>query len=241
MRGRLLGAGVKKEVRVIPPCADVPREPTLEAMRAVRAKLDLGDAPIVLYPGDYEVSRGAATVARAVHAIVREKPTARVVFACRSKTPRAAAARTAIEAELRAGGLLDRARLAGDIDDMHALVKASSVVAFPVDDLYGKVDIPLVLLEALALGVPIVAARGGPLEAIATARFVEPDDDDALASETTRFLTNPRVAADAAAAGRVLHSARFTPKAVAAAHDDLYDDVLAAPPDSAVVDRSPPP
>ncbi len=112
---------------------------------------------------------------------------------------------------------------------MAALIAASSVVAFPVDDLYGKVDVPLVLLEALALGVPIVAARGGPLEAVSTARFVEPDDDAALAAEVTAFLGSPDRARAAAAEGRGLYAARFTPAVVAAAYDDLYASLVARP------------
>ena len=228
MRGRLMGAGVKQEVRVIPPCARQPAEPSDLAKRAVRTKLDLGDEPIVLYPGDYEVSRGAPTVARAVGAIARARPDVRVVFACRAKTPRAAVARAAVEADLRAAGLHDRTRHAGDVDDMAALVATSEVVAFPVDDLYGKVDVPLVLVEAMALGIPIVAARGGPLEVLTAARFVDPDDDEALASEVLRFLSTPRAAEDAAAAGRTLYVSRFTPEVCAAAHDALYEEVLAA-------------
>ena len=112
---------------------------------------------------------------------------------------------------------------------MPALLAASSVVAFPVDDLYGKVDVPLVLLEALALGVPVVAARGGPLEALTSARFVDPEDDAALAAEVARFLREPSAARDAAAQGATLFRARFTPRAVAAAYDDLYAEALATP------------
>ncbi|HEY2511749.1 MAG TPA: glycosyltransferase family 4 protein [Polyangiaceae bacterium] len=229
MRGRLMGAGVKQQVRVIPPCARQPAEPSVEARRAIRGKLDLGEGPIVLYPGDYEVSRGAATVARAVAAIVRARPEVRVVFACRAKTPRAAVARAAVEADLRAAGLLDRTRHAGDVDDMHALIATSEVVAFPVDDLYGKVDVPLVLVEAMALGIPIVAARGGPLEVLTAARFVDPDDDEALASEVVQFLETPRAVEEAVGAGRRLYLSRFSPEVCAAAHDALYEEVLAAP------------
>ncbi len=250
MRGRLLGAGVKADVRVVPPCAQAPRVPTEAAKRATREKLGVGDAPIVLYPGDYEVSHGAATVARAVAAIVESAPDVRVVFACRAKTAKSGEARAAIERDLRAAGLLDRTRHAGDEDDMPALLAASRVVAFPVDDLYAKVDIPLVLLEALALGIPVVAARGGPREALTSAACVEPEDDAALATEVVRFLREPRAAQDAAARGSSLFRAKFTPEVVAAAYDDLYAEALAAlsrlplpRPESArlVLDRTPPP
>ena len=112
---------------------------------------------------------------------------------------------------------------------MAALLAVSSVVAFPVDDLYGKVDLPLVLLEALALGVPIVAARGGPLEALSSASFVDPEDDAALAVEVARFLLEPAAAHAAASAGAALFAARFAPRVAAAAYDDLYAEALASP------------
>jgi glycosyltransferase involved in cell wall biosynthesis len=229
MRGRLLGAGVKREVRVIPPCIEAPRAPAEEAKRAVREKLALGDAPVVLYPGDYEVSQGAATVARAVAKLAQDAPRALVVFACREKTPRSAVARAAVEQTLREAGLLERTRHAGEVDDMAALLAISSVVAFPVDDLYGKVDLPLVLLEALALGIPIVAARGGPLEALTSASFVDPEDDAALAAALARFLLQPAAARAAASAGGALFAARFAPRVAAGAYDDLYAEALAAP------------
>ncbi len=218
MRGRLMGAGARQPVRVIPPCAEAPRKPVIESVRATRSALDVPqDAPIVLYPGDYEVSRGAATVARAVLEITRSVPAARVVFACRAKTPRSAEARTV---------LLDRTRHAGEVADMPSLLAASSVVAFPVDDLYGKVDVPLVLLEAMALGVPLVVARGGPLEALSHASLVEPADHVALAAACIPFLTKGRASEDVAKAGKALFAARFSPTVVAASYDDLYAELV---------------
>ncbi len=232
MRGRLIGSGARKPVRVIPPCVDAPRKPVVEAIRATRAALGVPqDAPIVLYPGDYEVSRGAATVAKAVAAIAAAVPAAFVVFACRAKTPRSAEARAAVENDLRAAGLLGKTRHAGDVPDMPALLAASSVVAFPVDDLYGKVDVPLVLLEAMALGVPIVVAAGGPLEALSHARFVEPADHEGLAAACIAYLAKGRASEDAAKAGKALFAARFSPSVAAAAYDDLYAELLAAPAD----------
>jgi phosphatidylinositol alpha-1,6-mannosyltransferase len=233
MRGRLLGAGVKRDLHVIPPCAEAPSVPTRAAIEGARSKLGVGSAPIVLYPGDYEVSHGAATVARSVSRIVKGVPGARVVFACRAKTAKSAGARALVEGDLRAAGLLDRTVHAGEVDDMAALLAASTVVAFPVDDLYGKVDVPLVLLEALALGIPVVAARGGPLETISAARFVDPEDDAALAAEVTRFLTDTAAAAEAAKRGRALYDSRFSPRVVAAAYEELYTQPLRPPPDSA--------
>lgn len=230
-RANLVGAGVNAaKLRVIPPCAAAPEVPSIERVEAARDRYDLGDAKVVLYPGDYEVSRGAATFADSIIHLARELPAAVFVYACRAKTPRAGEASAEIRARLEAAKLTARVRHVGEIEDLPALIAASSVVAFPVDDLYGKVDLPLVLLEALALGIPLVLARGGPLETITSARFVDPDDAAALAAEVSLLATRDEDARAHAERGKALYSARFTPQVVAAAYDDLYDEMLSETP-----------
>jgi len=222
-RARLVRGGADPaRVVVIPPCARAPAEPSEDARRAARAALGLGPAPLLLYPGDYEVSRGADTVARAVASIARAVPEARVVFACRPKTPRAGAARAAVEATLREANVASYTHHAGELADLAPLLAASSAVLFPVDDLYGKVDLPLVLLEALALGVPLVLARGGPLEAIDAARFVDAGDAEALAREAIALLRGGADRAALVRAGREAHRRAYAPDVVAARYEELY-------------------
>jgi phosphatidylinositol alpha-1,6-mannosyltransferase len=227
MRGRLLGAGVAaKDLRVIPPCAAEPREVAPGDARRVRARLGLGDGPIVVYPGDYEVSNGAVSVVNAARSVARAVPEVKFVFACRMKTQAATAAKTALTAEIDKQGLADRVLQVGEIDDLHALLGTASAVAFPVDDLYGKIDLPLVLIESLALRVPMVLARGGPLESIEAARFVEPGDARGLAIELVHLLTNETAAREIALRGRRAYEARYSPSIVAAQYDQLYDELV---------------
>jgi hypothetical protein len=82
-RGRLIGSGVRgAQLRVIPPCAAAPERPDDARIAATRAKYDL-TGPVVLYPGDLEVSRGAETVADAIPRILKAVPEATIVFADR--------------------------------------------------------------------------------------------------------------------------------------------------------------
>jgi len=228
-RARLLAEGIDgSKLRVIPPCSIPPRAVSPAEIAQLREELDLGSGPILVYPGDYEVSHGAETVARAAAAIVRAVPEARIVFACRPKTARAAEARTHVEhilADAHLGqNVLHRTRHVGQMADIVPLLAAASAVLFPVDDLYGKVDLPIVLLEALALGIPMVLARGGPLEALSAADFVEPGDADALARTAVAIL---RDAGDPNRAqhARALYAERFTPATVAARYDELYEQL----------------
>src|SRR5690606_22898973 len=100
------------------------------------------------------------------------------------------------------------------------------VVVFPVDDLYGKVDVPLVLLEAMALGIPIVVARGGPLEALDFARFVDPGDATALAKHVVELLRDVEAARRLGAEAKRVYGAKYTPAAVAKQYDDLYASLV---------------
>lgn len=229
-RRRLVDAGATRvPIHVIPPCATAPAEPNDAAVRALRARHDLRGR-VVLYPGDYEFSHGARTVVAALPHLLGEAPDLTAVFACRAKTPRAAVAEAALQREVERLGLAPRVRYLGEVPDMPALLRATDVVAFPVDDLYGKVDVPLVLLEALALGVPVVAAAGGPLEELAAAAsMVPPGAPDRLAAALVALL-EPGAGRAAARAGRALYADRFTPAVVARAHDALYERALGPAP-----------
>jgi phosphatidylinositol alpha-1,6-mannosyltransferase len=204
----------------------VPEDVGPAAKERVRQELGLKDDAVVLYPGDYEISRGAQTVASSVRRLRSRIRGVSVVFACRPKTPRAQDVERSLRRALEQTGLTECTRLVGEVSNMHALLALAKVVVFPVDDLYGKVDIPLVLLEALALGVPLVLARGGPLETVDSASFVEPNDPDALAEATTALLLSPEARAQQHVEGRRLYSRRFTPEVVASAHDKLYEELM---------------
>jgi glycosyltransferase involved in cell wall biosynthesis len=223
MRARLIGAGASAHnLSVIPPCAREPAPRAADAAARVRQRYGIGEGPIILYPGDYEVSTGAMTVARAMGEIIRSVPDAKFVFACRAKTGGAETARRAVVLETSDPELAARVVHVGEIDDMHELLGAAHAVAFPVDDLYGKVDVPLVVLESLALRVPLVLARGGPLEAVQSARFVAANDPGALAATLVELLTDAVAAAELAERGRREYETRFSPRVVAARYDDLY-------------------
>ena len=174
-----------------------------------------------VYPGDLEVSSGAETVARAVAPIVDALPSAVVVFACRPKTPEA----PRIEALLRARLDARSVRFVREID-LPALLALASCVLFPVDDLYGKVDLPISLLEAMRLGVPVVALDSGPLADLREAVQVAAGDAGALAQSAVRLVTDHLFRGAVIAAGKRAVTERYDARGVAAAYERVYDEVL---------------
>lgn len=178
-------------------------------------------AKLYVYPGDLETSQGAHTVARAVEPLVAAVPEAFVAIAYRAKTPRAA--RIARDLASRLAGR--RALVVGELDDVLELVSAATAVLFPVEDLSGKVDHPIVLLEAMQLGVPIVTLDYGPLSEITGAVQVPHGDLDALVAAAARLATDGPWAREVAGRQRAAVLERWSAPRVALAYERLYAQV----------------
>jgi glycosyltransferase involved in cell wall biosynthesis len=212
-------------VDVIPPLLGPLRPRTADEVARVRGALGLAaGAPVFVYPGDLELSSGAENVARAVEPICRSLPDAVVVFACRAKTPRAPEVQAALAARLPAA----RVRFAGGGYDLPALLLASDAVLFPVDDLYGKVDLPISLLEAMQLGVPVVAPDAGPLADLESVHRAPLGDPDALARAAVALTKDADLRRTVVEGQRREVEARYAAPRVARAYEAVYDRVLAA-------------
>jgi phosphatidylinositol alpha-1,6-mannosyltransferase len=192
---------------------------------AARRELDLSPSDrIVLYPGDLEVSSGAEMTQALVRPLLERVPEAVVVFAYRNKTPKAAERAAALRQALRG----ERVRLTDSVASMHALLAASDIVIFPVDDLWGKVDQPIVLLEALALGAPCVVLDRGPLKDIAGAHKVATLDVAAWLEAVSGVLSGSALRAELVARGRAASAAVYASGVVARAYEAIYLRVLAS-------------
>ncbi len=97
-----------------------------------------------------------------------------------------------------AGAWIDRVQFVGELDAARRdqLLRAASVVAIPSRVLAnGRSEgTPVVALEALAAGVPVVASAVGGLRDLPVA-LVPPDDPRALAAALARCLADPPAAA----------------------------------------------
>ncbi len=224
---RLVQAGVAAaRIAVVPPpIADVARSEA-DRTEALRAAGLLAGVPTFLYPGDLEFSGGASTVARAAASILRDVPRAQLVFACRAKTDKAKQAQAVLSAELQPHG--DRVRFVGEVPDLPALIGAATAVLFPVDDLFGKVDLPYAVLEAALLQVPVVVADRGPLAELSHAPAIAPGDAAALAQWCVRIARDEALRAQIGAALRQSVRSACAPEVVAAAYEDIYDELASA-------------
>lgn len=218
---RALAIDVRRASRlaVVPPPVPRIEPPSADRRGAARRALEIPPhAPILLYPGDLETSSGAETVARVESELIRRVPEAVIVFAYRAKTERAAA----IAERLRRRLAPSSVRIAGDVKDFLALLAEATAILFPVDDLYGKVDLPIALLEAMRLRVPVVCLDAGPLRDLEGAVKLRGDVERGLIEECTSLALDPQRAAAIAEAAEASVGRRHAPQVVAEAYEALY-------------------
>ncbi|HEX2171392.1 MAG TPA: glycosyltransferase, partial [Dehalococcoidia bacterium] len=114
----------------------------------------------------------------------------------------------------------------GHRDDARALIAASDLFVLP--SLFE--GLPLVVLEAMAAGFPVVATRVcGTSEAVedgVTGRLVTPEDPQALADGILEALCQPERAAQWGRAGRLRVEQEFRPARMAQETTAIYAEVL---------------
>jgi glycosyltransferase involved in cell wall biosynthesis len=226
---RLLAAGIPAaKIRRIAPC--VPHlEPLSDAARSeikLRFSLPL-DRPVLLYPGDLEFSGGAERAIFALADLPRTAP-AHLAMACRGKTSLALQQETNLRALVAELGLVSSVTWIGETSDIVNLLGSAEIVLLPAEALYAKMDLPLALIEAMALKRPVLVGAGTPAEELAEgggALAVDPTRD-ATSAAVLLLLNNLRECIKMGEKARQTVFERYGAQAMAAAYEQLYDELL---------------
>jgi glycosyltransferase involved in cell wall biosynthesis len=190
---------------------------------AMRAALGIeDDRPVIALVGRIDPLKGQEDLVRAASLVRAEHPGALLLLVgSTAKDDVAAPVRQLIKTE----GVADVVRFTGYLHDMPSLYAAIDVLAAPSrSEGFG-----LMLVEAMAAGVPIVASVAGAIPEVVgdgPALLVAPEDPPALAAALNRVLDDGDAAAAMGAAGRARAQA-FTWERSAATLTGVYDEVLA--------------
>lgn len=219
---RLTGAGVPaaKIHRIYPAVEAVP----VDAPQQVAARRN------VLYAGDLDRDIAARLIAVA-HAL-KDPALApwTLTIACRPKADGDAEARALLRQQLAAPLASGRVVLHAEVADMDTLLRGASLQLFAADHVRRKVDLPLVLLEGMARGVPVLAVDADPVRELfllgqrhqQSPGQVAPGDPEGFARATIALCQGP--ALPAASAGAAALAAReFSLAAMARCYGALHD------------------
>ena len=135
--------------------------------------------------------------------------------------------REALEAQCAAMHLGDRVRFLGQRNDRWSLYEAADVIVLPS---ISHEDMPIVILDAMAAGRPVVASRvaGIPEQVVdgVTGRLVPPGDAATLAEALAAILADPTGRDAMGRAARVRYESRYTPQRFVDAYRRLYVSLL---------------
>jgi len=183
-----VGAASAKRIRYVPNGIDLGkfrRDPDERAR--MRAELDLRHRPVLLAVGRFEAAKDHANMLAALRLVVDERPDALLVLIGQGR----------LESETRelsaALDLSHQVRFLGPRDDVPSVMNAADIYLMSS----AWEGLPLVLLEAAAVGLPIVATDvGGNAEVVVheqSGLLVPPRDPRALAEAMLRMLSLPAV------------------------------------------------
>ncbi len=188
---------------------------------ALRQREALGDGPLIGMAGWIWPWKGQDVFVRAAAMLAAARPTARFVIVGGTGD---GTFRTLLDDLVARLGLTGRLTFVGDRGDVYDWFDAMDVA---VHASYGEA-FGLVLVEAMALGTPVVAtSAGGPSEIVedgVSGLLVPPGDHEAMAAAITRALDPPTAARLGAAAST--RAERFSTDRMASSMAALLDDVL---------------
>jgi glycosyltransferase involved in cell wall biosynthesis len=218
----LSGYGVTRPIRTIPTGLDL-GEFTGGDGAAFRARHAIGsDRPLILLVGRVAHEKNIGFLLRVLDAVRRNVPSVLLVIA--GEGPALAALRR----DTAAAGLAGHVLLVGYLDRRTALLDcyraADAFVFASRTETQG-----LVLLESLALGVPVVStAMLGTKEVLheAEGAIVVEEDVTAFAAAVTRVLREPELRSRLSRAGRDFVAQRWSSTEMAGRLLGLYDDLV---------------
>lgn len=113
---------------------------------------------IVMYPGEYVRLGATDMLTEWLITYYQSHPDSsmKFVFACRVKHEDDRLKKVEITERFAAAGILDRIRFTDTYADMPRLYNLADIMVFPVGDMRGKFDVPLVIIEAYACGKPVI-------------------------------------------------------------------------------------
>jgi glycosyltransferase involved in cell wall biosynthesis len=195
-----------------------PMRPFRSNRDQVRSSLGFGpDEKILLTVARYSEQKDYPTLLDAVPTVLAREPQARFVWVGTGPLEKA------ISEAVQRKGLGRNVMLLGQRRDVPDLMVAADAFVLP-----SRFEgLPLVVLEAMAAGLPVVATRvcgtAGAVQHRVTGLLIEPAQSAAFASALIEVLTKPEWAAEMGARGRARAKQSFSADLMARETLALYD------------------
>ena len=197
----------------------------VEAARdGVRAEFGVSEGqPLIVHVGNIRPHKGHENLVRTVAALRRRGFDGLVVSA---GTEKHAGDLQRVRSLAEAEGVASSIRFLGRRDDAHRLIGGADLLVNPSD----VEGLPVVILEAMKLGVPVVATDVGGVSTVVrpaeTGWLVPPGDPESLADAVTEATSDERATAAIVEAARQLIDEQYGIDRMVDEFESVYEEIL---------------
>jgi len=185
------------------------------------------EGPLALFAGDLESDELINRLVRILEGIKGSK--LKLIVACRDKTEATPTFKRRLKRLADEAGAGEHLIMMGRVADMPALFDSVDLQIFPSDSLYGKMDLPLVLLEGMGRGVPVLLSELPPLAELLpdgrAGRVIPAEDSKAWAAGMLEFVTDRQLLKKASEAARETVAQEFSREKLGREYDNLYREL----------------
>jgi glycosyltransferase involved in cell wall biosynthesis len=185
-----------------------------------------GDARVLLFVGNSSHAKGFDTLGSAFERLARCDPRLYLIATMEEKgVSGRPTSQQLSEVTTR------QARFLGVVPNMNHLMEAADALVLPFRHTNGPSDYPTAMLEAMALGLPVIASNVGGIPEVVvdgeTGLLVPPGDPDALADAIETMMSGGVNSRDLALNALENVTTRFDPRIVAGQWLKFYESIAA--------------
>ena len=194
VKNSLIECGVSKDkIEVVPLCIDTDVfNPFLTSEKMTKAVKEDSDTQVILFVGNVNKTKGLDIFLEAAKKVLYTHQ--KIKFVITLHEPYEIIEKVKLIASRKLSSCVT---VMGVVKNMPALIANADIVVVPFRSTSNVSDVPLVVLEAMAVGKPVIATKIGAIpEVICNGKngiLIEPNSVDLLADAITTLLQNPEL------------------------------------------------
>lgn len=219
-----------EKIRVIPPCIDMSLFNKSVDGKQIRNNFKLNNDPTLLFLGNIKKTKGVEILVESVRMAKNRFPNIKLFMGLDMPIERYFSEGFEIKNKIESFGLKNNVIPLGIVKNMPQVMAASDIFVAPFLSTNGPADYPLSILEAMAVGKPVIVSNvGGMPEIVMNGKngiLVEPNDVNSLSEAIVSLLENKQKMEMMGKKGYDLIKDNFSAKMIAKKMGKKYGEVI---------------
>ena len=218
------------KIVVIPPLIDFSVFKPNVGGEKLRDTLGIGAEFTILYLGNLTKTKGIDTVLDALNIVKKQFPNIKLLSGVELTHSGTDARKKEILNKINKYNLMQNITELGLISNVEKVMDAADVVVAPFRNTYEVADYPLVVLESMAVGTPVITTRVGGIPEILkngeNGILINPDDPTALAYGIINLINNREKRRELSESASSFVREKIRERDIAEMTKQIYEEIL---------------